>query len=115
MCIVIAGFLDAFDGDWRRLLKAESPLGAQLDSLTDFVNFGIAPVSGRLFMGAAINRPHWVGGYSGLFGLLCLALGALQCRYGRGRPTGLEDQVFRRCAIAFSRWLGDVADLFAGR
>ena len=25
-------------------MKAESPLGAQLDSLTDFVNFGIAPV-----------------------------------------------------------------------
>ena len=44
MCIVIAGFLDAFDGRLARLLKAESPLGAQLDSLTDFVNFGIAPV-----------------------------------------------------------------------
>ena len=44
MCIVIAGFLDAFDGRLARILKAESPLGAQLDSLTDFVNFGIAPV-----------------------------------------------------------------------
>lgn len=43
-CIVLAGFLDAFDGRLARLLKAESPLGAQLDSLTDFVNFGIAPV-----------------------------------------------------------------------
>ncbi len=44
LCIVLAGFLDAFDGRLARLLKAESPLGAQLDSLTDFVNFGIAPV-----------------------------------------------------------------------
>ena len=43
-CIVLAGFLDAFDGRLARLLKAESPLGAQLDSLSDFVNFGIAPV-----------------------------------------------------------------------
>lgn len=44
ICIVMAGFLDAFDGRLARLLKAESPLGAQLDSLSDFVNFGIAPV-----------------------------------------------------------------------
>lgn len=44
LCIVLAGFLDAFDGRLARLLKAESPLGAQLDSLSDFVNFGIAPV-----------------------------------------------------------------------
>jgi len=44
VCIVLAGFFDAFDGRLARLLKAESPLGAQLDSLTDFVNFGIAPV-----------------------------------------------------------------------
>lgn len=43
-CIVLAGFLDAFDGRLARLLRAESPLGAQLDSLSDFVNFGIAPV-----------------------------------------------------------------------
>ena len=43
-CIVLAGFLDAFDGRLARMLKAESPLGAQLDSLSDFVNFGIAPV-----------------------------------------------------------------------
>ena len=44
LCIVGAGFLDAFDGRLARMLKAESPLGAQLDSLSDFVNFGIAPV-----------------------------------------------------------------------
>ncbi len=44
LCIVTAGFLDAFDGRLARLLRAESPLGAQLDSLSDFVNFGIVPV-----------------------------------------------------------------------
>lgn len=43
-CIVLAGFLDAFDGRLARLLRVESQLGAQLDSLSDFVNFGIAPV-----------------------------------------------------------------------
>ncbi len=43
-CIILAAFLDALDGRLARLLKAESRLGAQLDSLADFVNFGIAPV-----------------------------------------------------------------------
>jgi CDP-diacylglycerol--serine O-phosphatidyltransferase len=43
ICIIIAAFLDAFDGRLARLLKAESPFGAQLDSLADFVNFGIVP------------------------------------------------------------------------
>ena len=44
LCIVLAGMLDAVDGRLARLLRAESPLGAQLDSLTDFINFGVAPV-----------------------------------------------------------------------
>jgi len=44
LCIVLAGMLDAIDGRLARLLRAESPLGAQLDSLTDFINFGVAPV-----------------------------------------------------------------------
>lgn len=41
--IIIAGFLDVVDGRLARLLKATSNFGAQLDSLADFVNFGIAP------------------------------------------------------------------------
>lgn len=41
--IVIAAFLDGIDGSIARLLKATSNFGAQLDSLSDFVCFGIAP------------------------------------------------------------------------
>lgn len=44
LCIVAAAVLDAFDGRVARLLRVESPIGAQLDSLADFVNFGIAPI-----------------------------------------------------------------------
>ena len=44
LCIIGAAFLDAFDGRLARLLRASSPFGAQLDSLSDFVNFGIVPV-----------------------------------------------------------------------
>ncbi len=43
-CIVGAAFLDMIDGRLARLLRAESPMGAQLDSLADFMNFGLAPI-----------------------------------------------------------------------
>lgn len=41
--IVLAAVLDGLDGRLARLLKAESPIGAELDSLADFLNFGVAP------------------------------------------------------------------------
>jgi CDP-diacylglycerol---serine O-phosphatidyltransferase len=41
--IIIAGILDGIDGRIARLLKGTSPFGAQLDSLSDFVSFGVAP------------------------------------------------------------------------
>ncbi|HWG78719.1 MAG TPA: CDP-diacylglycerol--serine O-phosphatidyltransferase [Stellaceae bacterium] len=41
--IIIAGVLDGIDGRIARLLKGTSPFGAQLDSLSDFVSFGVAP------------------------------------------------------------------------
>ena len=41
--IVTAAFLDGVDGRVARLLKGTSRFGAELDSLADFVNFGVAP------------------------------------------------------------------------
>lgn len=43
VAILVAGVLDGLDGRVARLLKSTSPFGAQLDSLSDFVCFGIAP------------------------------------------------------------------------
>ncbi len=40
---VIAALLDGVDGRMARLLKVSSRFGAELDSLADFVNFGVAP------------------------------------------------------------------------
>lgn len=42
-CIVIAGMLDGLDGRIARLLRAESRFGAELDSLSDVIAFGVAP------------------------------------------------------------------------
>lgn len=41
--IVTAAALDGIDGRLARLLKSESAIGAELDSLADFLNFGVAP------------------------------------------------------------------------
>jgi CDP-diacylglycerol--serine O-phosphatidyltransferase len=41
--IVVAGVLDGLDGRSARLLKISSRLGAELDSLADFLSFGVAP------------------------------------------------------------------------
>lgn len=44
LAIIIAALLDMLDGRVARLLQGQSKFGAELDSLADFVNFGVAPV-----------------------------------------------------------------------
>ncbi len=41
--ILAAGVLDGLDGRMARLLKGSTKFGAELDSLSDFVSFGVAP------------------------------------------------------------------------
>lgn len=43
--IIVAGIFDGLDGRIARLLKSTSSFGAELDSLADFVSFGVAPAS----------------------------------------------------------------------
>lgn len=44
VAIIVASVFDGLDGRVARLLQGSSRFGAELDSLTDFVNFGVAPV-----------------------------------------------------------------------
>jgi CDP-diacylglycerol--serine O-phosphatidyltransferase len=43
IAILVAAVLDGVDGRVARLLRGTSRFGAELDSLSDFVNFGVAP------------------------------------------------------------------------
>lgn len=43
LLIVVAAVLDSMDGAMARLLRATSRFGAELDSLSDFLCFGVAP------------------------------------------------------------------------
>ena len=43
IAITIASIVDTMDGRIARLIKGTSKFGAELDSLIDFINFGVAP------------------------------------------------------------------------
>jgi CDP-diacylglycerol--serine O-phosphatidyltransferase len=55
--IFAAAIFDFFDGFVARLLKAQSPLGLQLDSLADMVSFGVAP-SAIVYYILSISQIH---------------------------------------------------------
>ena len=59
--IVFAAFLDGIDGRLARFLKGTSRFGAELDSLADFVNFGVAPALILYFWGLhALKSAGWI-------------------------------------------------------
>lgn len=60
-CIVFAAILDGIDGRVARLIKGQSRFGAELDSLADFVNFGVAPALMLFFWRLhEINNVGWI-------------------------------------------------------
>jgi CDP-diacylglycerol--serine O-phosphatidyltransferase len=70
--IVVAGVLDGLDGRSARLLKITSKLGAQLDSLADFLSFGVAPA--LLVYLWTLNQVPGVGWSLALLFATCCAL-----------------------------------------
>ena len=68
--VLLAAFLDGVDGRVARALKATSKFGAQMDSLADIVNFGVAPA---LVLYAFIldraGSPGWIAAL--LFAIAC--------------------------------------------
>src|SRR6187397_2020292 len=59
--IVLAALLDGIDGRVARMLKGTSRFGAELDSLADFVNFGVAPAIILYFWGLHdIKSAGWI-------------------------------------------------------
>jgi CDP-diacylglycerol--serine O-phosphatidyltransferase len=58
--ILVAGVFDGLDGRVARLLKSTSRFGAELDSLSDFVSFGVAPAAVLyLWTMAALHSVGW--------------------------------------------------------
>jgi CDP-diacylglycerol--serine O-phosphatidyltransferase len=70
VAILIAVILDTLDGTTARLLKATSEFGAQLDSLSDFLAFGVAP---------AVILYSWILEESGKIGWIAMIVYAAAC------------------------------------
>jgi CDP-diacylglycerol---serine O-phosphatidyltransferase len=70
--IVFAAMLDGIDGRVARMLKGTSRFGAELDSLTDFVNFGVAPALILYFWG--LHELKSAGWIAALVFAICAAL-----------------------------------------
>ena len=72
-CILFAAVCDALDGMLARHLDSESDLGFQLDSLSDFLSFGIAP---GLLMYIAVFNQNSIGAFAALIFIVfsCLRL-----------------------------------------
>lgn len=68
--VLIAALLDGVDGRLARILKATSRFGAQMDSLADIVNFGVAPA--LVLYAYLLDRagsPGWIAAL--LFAIAC--------------------------------------------
>ena len=57
-CTFFACIFDGLDGRVARKLKASSKFGAELDSLSDFVSFGVAPAI-LMYQWSLHTLPHW--------------------------------------------------------
>ncbi len=72
LMIMLAAFFDFFDGWMARKLKKSSQFGAELDSLSDFISFGLAPsLLINLCFTHELGRIGWV---LSLFYIVCAAL-----------------------------------------
>lgn len=72
MAIILAGMLDGIDGRIARLLKAQSRFGAELDSLADAINFGVAPAL-IVYLWALQQMPR-LGWFAALALAICCVL-----------------------------------------
>jgi CDP-diacylglycerol--serine O-phosphatidyltransferase len=68
--IMVAGVLDGLDGRVARMLRGESRFGAELDSLSDAISFGVAPaLIMYLWSLAAFPRLGWIAAL--MFAVFC--------------------------------------------
>ena len=72
LAIIVAAILDGLDGRLARALRGTSRFGAELDSLADFVDFGVAPALILYF--STLNRVPSFGWFAALVFVIAAAL-----------------------------------------
>ena len=94
VCILLAGICDVLDGMLARQLKSESDLGAQLDSLSDFLSFGIAP--GLLIYMSIFDQDWGLGALAALAFIIfsCLRLALFNVQLEETKISEVERPYF---------------------
>jgi CDP-diacylglycerol--serine O-phosphatidyltransferase len=94
VCILFAGVCDVLDGMLARHLQSESDLGAQLDSLSDFLSFGIAP--GLLIYMSIFNQDSSIGAFAALAFIIfsCLRLALYNVRLEETKASEGDQENF---------------------
>lgn len=90
--IILAAMLDGVDGLLARRLNASSEFGAELDSLSDFFNFGVVP--GLLVYRFALTEGHSVGWVFVLLYTVCACLRLARFNVNRDTPEGSAKKFF---------------------
>jgi len=90
--IILACVLDGVDGRMARALGSESPLGAELDSLADFVNFGVAPAMVLYFR--ALEAAPQIGWLAALAYAMCCVLRLARFNVGVKSDAGGDKRFF---------------------
>ena len=82
LAVVAAAVLDGLDGRVARLLRGTSRFGAELDSLADFVNFGVAPA--LILYGAVLHDVRSLGWLAALVFATAMSLRLARCNVALG-------------------------------
>lgn len=90
--IIAACVLDGLDGRIARLLNSDSKIGAELDSLADFLNFGVAPPLVLYFWALQdIRSAAWL---AVLFFAVCCIMRLARFNVGSKSETCDQDSAF---------------------
>lgn len=138
--IGLAAALDGIDGRIARMLKSESDIGAELDSLCDLVNFGVTPALVLYYWG--LRQDTSLGWIAVLIYAVCCMLRLARFNVdnrlpeGEGKPKGFVgvpapagamlalgpiylayavDEVFHPAAWAVALWMVFVGALMISR
>ena len=92
LAILVAAIIDGLDGRIARLIKGTSPVGKELDSLTDVISFGVAPAFIMYFW--SLNALGRVGWLICLVYVVCVALRLARFNISSNADPSWRDNFF---------------------
>lgn len=90
--ILLAAILDGLDGRLARALGSDSKMGAELDSLADFLNFGVAP--GMLLYVWALDDTRQLGWLAVLVYAVCAVTRLARFNVARKAEDGTTENAY---------------------